>query len=539
MKKTILFFAAFAALASCTKENLPDNSQSAESFAITLEATAPSTSGDDTKTTLIDHSLVHWTKGDAIKVGFYASYALGKAIENKTGVFTSTFEYEVSKEALFSIDTWNWHYSDGRYDDNAYLTSGLAMYPSDVHFSSTRQSGVASVPVYTEVYYTIPSNQTAVESSFEPDLCFSTAEVNKTDFIENAAKLAFKNECALIKIVLPEGVNEFVSVNVASNSGTPIVGKFYYNKTTVPSFPISFDITDEVDAVNLNAPENETLNGGAVYYMVACPGEHKDGLTFVFKNAEGKTSTKKLASKVVLEKSKIDEFKFKMLDYDKELSYDDAKVGDYFYADGTFSSEPVAGKDPVGIVFYTSDGVSANMPTTIDAKLAAACAELGEGVGTHGLVVSCSYQSSTPYYTRFDKDWITSYGGTMTGYADTKILIEFLSTKKRTPGSYGYAPSLDYINTFSTVENASAWYLPTVAECAQIKNVLTTINSKLGSVNKNSLPGDGNYCCTVTTDTSYSDSVVLYDLSDGDKFALIKSNTSINMTAFTLPIFAF
>ena len=82
MKKIIIFFAALAALFSCSKENPVDNYNPADdTYSVTLTASAP---GADTKTTLVDgvddkgkpHKFVHWSKGDAIKVLFFPKHTV-------------------------------------------------------------------------------------------------------------------------------------------------------------------------------------------------------------------------------------------------------------------------------------------------------------------------------------------------------------------------------------------------------------------------------------------------------------------------------
>ena len=82
MKKSILVLAALAAIISCSKENNPTDNYTAETFTVELTASAPSVNNGNgaapasamTKTTLVDaqnSKLVHWSKGDAIKLLFF------------------------------------------------------------------------------------------------------------------------------------------------------------------------------------------------------------------------------------------------------------------------------------------------------------------------------------------------------------------------------------------------------------------------------------------------------------------------------------
>ena len=74
MKKSIVFFAALAALFSCAKENPVVETPAEETFSVELFASAPAEDAE-TKTTLVEGGkFVHWSKGDAIKVWFFPKH---------------------------------------------------------------------------------------------------------------------------------------------------------------------------------------------------------------------------------------------------------------------------------------------------------------------------------------------------------------------------------------------------------------------------------------------------------------------------------
>ena len=92
MKKSLIFFAALAALFSCAKENPVVETPAEETFSVELFASAP-TEDADTKTTLVEGGkFVHWSKGDAIKVLFFPNHKRNATFTAPSGVFTSHFD---------------------------------------------------------------------------------------------------------------------------------------------------------------------------------------------------------------------------------------------------------------------------------------------------------------------------------------------------------------------------------------------------------------------------------------------------------------
>ena len=327
MKKILFCLAAFAALVSCTKENPVDETPAVDTPAveyqtITFEATAPSTEDSNaTKTALVGGSLVHWVKGDQVKVMFvpingwdYKDIWPGEEYDGASGVMTATFDSETSASALFHTDSWDWGVG------SEYMGVGIAVYPSSVETYSHRNAGSYKANAPTVISYNLPSNQTAVENSFQNGVLFSYAEIaNVEEFAANQSKLNFKNACALIKITLPSDATDIVSLTVESSDAT-LSGKHKvsgYSGTTgsylqnYPTYPLKMTSDGGMNNVTLAAPTGETLKAGASYYIVTWPGSHSNGLSFTFTNTSGLTNTKQLAQSVELEASKIDHFYFK------------------------------------------------------------------------------------------------------------------------------------------------------------------------------------------------------------------------------------
>jgi uncharacterized protein YjdB len=159
-------------------------------------------------------------------------------------------------------------------------------------------------------------------------------------------------------------------------------------------------------------------------------------------------------------------------------------VGDYFYSDGTWSSELQSGKTVVGIVFAKANA------TTSDPELAKdfpGC--------THGLVLGLQE------YAEQDFGYVSTYYGH--GYYAGLGYDASLIVNEEKPNGYGNskahkdlnASKPDYVSLFnaqsgviatqtsavSTPANASSWYIPSYREMEMIHANYDTINSALNA----------------------------------------------------------
>lgn len=325
MKKLIFYFAAFAAIVSCTKEPVGGDFGQDEAQVITFKAVAAKSSkasaDTDTKTVLVDHSLVHWSNADQVKVGFFPVTGSSKNnIKNKNGIFKATFDEEAASTAWFSKDDWKW---DAGNSENAshYRTDGLAVYPATATVSSSRNGSYS--PATTEVSYDLPSEQTAVLNSFQSGVNFSYAKVNKDQFSANKATLSFMNGCSLLKLTLPASAENVAMVKVTSNNGVAMTGKFslgydelggYYqdqpwSKATTEGV-LKFTAVSGNSSVVLKADEGKSLQAGGTYYIVVWPGTHGSGLSFEFTSTDGATCVKSVDQNVAFERAVVERFNF-------------------------------------------------------------------------------------------------------------------------------------------------------------------------------------------------------------------------------------
>ena len=371
MKKSILVLAALAAIISCSKENNPTDNYTAETFTVELTASAPSApsvnngngvapAGAMTKTTLVDgqnSKLVHWSKGDAIKVLFFPGRH-SNAITGPSGVLTSYFESESSASANFRTNSWSFGI------DQSLLSSrlqevGVAVYPSTAVATSSKGSGSLTANT-TEVSFNLPSEQNAVEDNIEPGLNFSYASISLSSFVNTVntgapTELYFNNACAMIELTMPSELPAVTSISIESNTEVPLTGKgvanlSYYNDAIDSNS--RDNVTDNIFvASNITSGAGVTLKNpsgfkaGAKYYAVVWPGIHNGGLTITFTAQDG-TAAVKTTPAVSLTPSVVKPYTFsKGLEFVAPV-----KEFNYFYADGSTGNE--VNSNIVGVVIF-------------------------------------------------------------------------------------------------------------------------------------------------------------------------------------------
>ncbi len=356
MKKSILFFAALAALFSCSKENPVDNYNPADdTYSVTLTASAP---GADTKTTLVDgdnNKYVHWSKGDAIKVLLFPDHENSNTFNGPAGEFNSEFETETSEKANFRTTSWSWGFGSDVVS-NRLMENGIAVYPSTAEATSNKTASGSGSANNTELSFTLPDAQKAINGNIESGLNFSYAMVGRDGFksaIESnsAMGLTFKNACALISLTMPASFEKDVtSVTISSNNEVALTGKGnvdmnYYKDEILSPFHVTPEVTETSHTVTLAKADGSALEAGATYFAVVWPGAH-EGLTISFNAADGTVATKPTGT-VTLKASHVKPYTFS-----SALSFEapGPKEYDYIYADGSMGND--VRNDIVGVVIF-------------------------------------------------------------------------------------------------------------------------------------------------------------------------------------------
>lgn len=550
MKKITILFAALAALLSCNKENpVTPEIPSQETYSVTLTAVAP-TAGDDTKTTLVEGGkFVHWSKGDAIKVLFFAHqgnptvdndyYYTGRPWTSEGQVFSSYFNEEAVSEAMFRIENWAWTKNDLCYKD-----LGVAIYPASATAVSKKTvDSSLDFNCNTEISFDLPVEQVAVEGNIQSNLNFSYARVNHHSFRkviagEESMELQFKNACALIKVTMPQsfGDKKVTSVTIASKDKRALAG-YGRVKTSTSTSKINQDIigsnftvsVGEGDELGVTLSCQDGFNPGASYYAVVWPGEHS-GLTFTFTADDESSATIETQSAVNLQASHIKPYTFKSaLEFEEAESYvyyaPGEGTGKYYYSNGTVGDNPAPiDRTILGVVFYNGN------PRNNDTALPAHC--------THGLAISLKQYSTkwgafsggklpNTYYSDYGLDNVTGNWG----YYSMQKLIELYS---------GSAVSFDLYKTTSYGEIdlnvTSGWYIPSGKEweILDYDNVNTLLTECGGTV----LPNGNNTAYWLPSLYSKTNAWYVYFSNASPKFDGYFSIGSAN-NKYARPIFAF
>lgn len=534
MKKIITFFAALAAVLSCSKENPVDNYNPADdTYSVTLTASAP---GADTKTTLVDGEgtkFVHWSKGDAIKVLLFPNRSNGNTVTGPSGVFTSHFDTESSDRAYFRTDSWSWAgvphdlYNDQR--KNRLASTGIAVYPSTATAFSNKTTSSTSASLSSEISFVLPEEQNAVVGNIESGLNFSYADVNRDSFINTVDKgskteLEFKNACALIQLTMPaEMPKKVMSISITSNDKVALTGhgnmklSYYLDGLELDSEgKASVIVSDGKNVVLKNA---EGFKAGAKYYAVVWPGVHNSGLTIEFTAEDATVATKKTGA-VTLAASKVKPYTF-----NKGLDFI-APVQDfnYIYADGKTGNDVKS--NIVGVVIFRGNPKEKfNDPDLPDQYCN------GLAISTKNVVTTWGGASQLSNLPESAKVTSTSSFSTKGGYSIKKIWTD-----------NGFNLPIYNNASFSNLSSCatSGWYLGTKNELEFIFDNLQEINVLLASAGADAieLPTHYNKEQSLWLPLAYSSkyALVAYDSYGTLKF-YYKFHYSEKFTA--RPIFAF
>lgn len=199
-------------------------------------------------------------------------------------------------------------------------------------------------------------------------------------------------------------------------------------------------------------------------------------------------------------------------------------VGDYYYSDGTWSTEKLAGKTVIGVVFATVNAAVA------DAEL------FNDYPGcTHGLVVATTEYSYPFGYiatgTSSTGKWFIEKGYTnnsttaANGYSNTMALQEYDADKDpngnilaKAMARKGSGAPDTHASAVAPPASASKWYIPSYYEMSLLYQNLSEINATLNSIGASPVNATGYWSSSLqwTTD-KYNDILNLYtfDMSTG------------------------
>lgn len=475
MKKTIFFFAALAALFSCAKETPIIDTPAEETFSVELFASAPSEDAE-TKTTLVDGvdpdegkpmKLVHWSKGDAIKVLFFPDHTNTNTFNGPGSEFQSDFETETSENAYFKTNSWSWGFGSDVVS-NRLMANGIAVYPSTAEATSNKtQSGSGSANE-TELSFTLPDAQKAINGNIESGLNFSYVFVDRDGFksaIDNnsAMNLKFNNSCALISLTMPTSFEKDVtSVTISSNNEVALTGKGnvdmnYYKDEFVSPFHVTPEVSVTSHTVTLAKADGSALEAGATYFAVVWPGAH-EGLTISFNAADGTVATKSTKA-VILTASEVKPYTFS-----SALNFETPgpKEYDYIYADGSMGND--VRNDIVGVVIFHGNPKTKFNDSQLPDQF---CNGLAISISSRKCAWNSTQLSSIPASVKLSGATSVIADFSMGGYTATQAF----GTNNYTVFANGTAPS-----------GTSGWYLGAANEWKYILANMGKINKLLEGV---------------------------------------------------------
>ena len=205
-------------------------------------------------------------------------------------------------------------------------------------------------------------------------------------------------------------------------------------------------------------------------------------------------------------------------------------IGDYYYADGTWSKDynPTASNPVIGVVFFVGN------PYLQDSKLPETC--------INGLAIGLNeYNEAIGYISTANTAWEINSAGhylgstdLINGYSNTLALSNYSKGKADDSGyGIGYAQLYRYDSkgipgrySVSHSNAASEWYIPSYKEMSLIKDSKDVINAKIASIG-DSLGSNGYWVSTFDVDSSKNiKKVVLFDMNTGTWATSIHANGS-------------
>lgn len=477
MNRVMKYFAAafvIVAAASCAKENDLENSgQNNGTNEYMPEISLSASFANPGSKATLNENKPHWEASDRICVFHYdPEYAGG-------------YNFSPYDGAYFTVDSFEKDFAvfKGSPKSVNYGTKGIyaAIFPGEAILRSngSAQSTNTEYNMYRFAANTL-SNQTAVAGDF-PKASFdgsSAATANLSLALTSTADelLSFKNLNAFFKFTVDANSVRTIVVSadkVTSNDLSGLAedadlgGTIYYYPHS--DYEVRMGLSNDTPITFTNGSSDFVV--GTTYY-IAIPAVRMSGLKVTFKDAAGN---------VLHTFEKASEFTAQPNNIYNLGSMNWPNVGDYFYTDGTYSTELNTSKTVAGVIFWVGD------PTKDDTTLKRDYPNC-----THGLVVG--YHN----YNKFDgilsnanhwgnpEGYMSTYGITFgtsvkklkaaeikTGYNNTEVLRLFQSDAN--------AIKVCDDEKHPHVQKASKWYMPSIAEFEVMGANIVAVNNSLNA----------------------------------------------------------
>lgn len=539
MNRVMKYFAAafvIVAAASCAKENDLENSgQNNGTNEYLPEISLSASFADPDSKATLNENKPHWEASDRICVFHYDPE------------YDGVNDFSPYDGAYFTVDSFEKDFAvfKGSPKSVSYATKGIyaAIFPGEAILRSdgSKQNTNTNYNKYIFATNTL-SNQTAVAGDF-PKASFdgsSAATANLSLALTSTADelLSFKNLNAFFKFTVD--ANSVRTIVVSADKVTnynlsglaedaDLGGTIYYYPHS--DSEVCMGLVNDTPITFTNGSSDFVV--GSTYY-IAIPAVRMSGLKVTFKDAAGN---------VLHTFEKASEFTAQPNNIYNLGSMNWPNVGDYFYTDGTYSTELNTSKTVAGVIFWVGD------PTKDDTTLKRDYPNC-----THGLVVG--YHNYNNYFAGTLSN--ANHWGTPEGYMST-YGITYSGGVKTLPAATvktGYnntevlrlyqqdANAIKVCDAGPSVQKASKWYMPSIAEFEAMGANIVAVNNSLNAYYDYCL--NSNYseynskefrlkgtCWTVSEEDNGAQYAATYTIGDG------VSEAKKTFTNNLRPIFAF
>ena len=198
----------------------------------------------------------------------------------------------------------------------------------------------------------------------------------------------------------------------------------------------------------------------------------------------------------------------------------DVNVGDYYYNDGTWGSDPTPdGKTVIGVIFSTVSAMSEDLKLEKDGKT-----ECYHGLAIGLKEYNTAFVEEKDLSSRALFEWLRDSGydlknkDKVLGYSNT---IGLLASKSiANVNNYWNICVCDGIATYETNNKApqksSGWYVPSFKEMILLKSGMNQINTALSKVGGTSISDDYYWLSTIDTVDYYYNYARPFDMNTGD-----------------------
>ena len=297
-----LILAAGAAAVSCQREEAPVDVNTIEQVNLVISSIPQQEPAEDTRTTLVDWSLIRWNPQDEISV--FTSVEGAKFTSTNTELAASTnFTGTISVDTAASGDAaWIWALYPydanavfanqtitttlpsnqvavaGTFDDDLLITAGRALNPfismGDVPLIM-ESTGMDATTMYLNE---IDGSMEGLEMGIDGDLATPSSVYSNARVL----RMHFEHVCAGIRFSLTK--SDIESVTLTANGGEPLAGTFTFAMDN-QGMPIVQSVATPSSSVTLTPPNGGTFQTGVWYYFVTLPVTFSQGVTFTLESA--------------------------------------------------------------------------------------------------------------------------------------------------------------------------------------------------------------------------------------------------------------